>query len=165
MPLALRPTRAAAGLRILSTEAPRFLIEGTKPTEGAQFNLEGGLKMYRVLSGALLMALFAGGCALIANGPTQPVSFASDPPGATLNANGTTLGTTPTTLRLSRCTHYDVTFSKPGYQSADVKLGRDSSLWAVPDFFFIAPIFADLYGCSYVKFSPDTYQVTLQQAR
>lgn len=121
--------------------------------------------MTRLLNGVLLLALFASGCALIANGNTQPVAFSSDPPGATVSANGNVIGTTPITANLERCSKYEVTFSKPGYQSTSVDLQRQGSGWAVPDYFFIAPFFADLYGCRYVAFSPDVYQVSLQQTR
>jgi hypothetical protein len=62
----------------------------------------------------------------------DPVEFDSEPPGAEVVINGATVGFTPLVLRVRSEKQYWVTFRKPGYNDATVKLtSRARAGWVV----------------------------------
>lgn len=82
------------------------------------------------LSPLLLAVLILTGCATIAHGPNQDVTFTSTPTGAAVEVDGKARGTTPTTIVLSRDKKtYDVRFTKEGYKEATGQPIAEVSGW------------------------------------
>ncbi|MBV8879019.1 MAG: PEGA domain-containing protein [Planctomycetaceae bacterium] len=79
----------------------------------------------RVLGVAVVAAL--AGCTLVVQGTHQPVTFTSEPPGATFTVAGQT-GVTPQTLDLPK-DDYQISFKLAGYEDASVDLKRKMSNW------------------------------------
>ena len=73
--------------------------------------------------GALFFAAFVvgvSGCATAVNGTTQEFSFSSNPPGAVIFVDGKNVGTTPTTVRLTRHDPHSIRIEKPGYTAYEL---------------------------------------------
>ena len=76
--------------------------------------------LFRAAS-ALLLCAGMGACATVTRGTSTRFNVTSEPPGAEVHAsNGSNCQTTPCTFRLSRKDDFDVTVSKPGYQTQTV---------------------------------------------
>jgi PEGA domain len=71
----------------------------------------------QILLGVLMLvvATAGAGCATLVNGTSQQVSFSSDPPGATVIADGINVGTTPVTFSLTRRDSHAIRIKKTGY--------------------------------------------------
>lgn len=76
------------------------------------------------VSVAILAVSFLTGCATIVKGTTQEIPVASEPTGARVSVDGTSAGTTPTTVTLSRKSNHMVTIEKDGYQSESVAITK-----------------------------------------
>ena len=61
-------------------------------------------------------------CATIFSPGPDPVSFSSDPDGATVLVNGVSMGETPVTLELETNKEMQVTFRREGYKDITVAL-------------------------------------------
>ncbi len=87
--------------------------------------------------GAMLFAAFIGvsSCATAVNGKTQEVSFSSDPPGAVVLVDGANVGTTPTTVKLTRHDPHSVRIEKPGYIAYELTTTSDDDEEAAKDYF------------------------------
>ena len=71
-------------------------------------------------------------CASIINGSSQPVSFGSTPPGATVTVDGQPKGTTPSTIPLERTKRgHIVRIEAPGYYPYETHLSANFSGWYV----------------------------------
>jgi hypothetical protein len=84
--------------------------------------------MRSLKSAALALSLLAlccsAGCATIVQGRHQEVTINSNPPGAAFEVGGIS-GTTPAVVALPRKQKYhSVIISKPGYETAEVLVGR-----------------------------------------
>jgi hypothetical protein len=107
---------------------------------------------------------FASGCASIMDGTTQTVSFHSNPEGATVRVDGTTLGVTPLAFQLKKSTYHQVNFSKDGFKPLTLPL--DSRL----DGFFWGNIVlggaigstTDLANGAANEYSPNQFVVSLE---
>jgi hypothetical protein len=77
----------------------------------------------------LALALLAGpvGCSYVMQGTSQPVSFTSEPPGATFSVAGQS-ATTPVTLDLPK-DDYHIAFHCGGYEDSSIELKRRISAW------------------------------------
>ncbi len=75
--------------------------------------------------------LFGSACATIIHGRSQDVTFASQPPGATVRIDGAVKGVTPTSITLRRNKHYVVTFEKDGYEPEERVLKSKVSPWVL----------------------------------
>lgn len=75
------------------------------------------------------------GCAtILGGGPQQPVSFNSEPTGASFTVKSSSglqmaSGNTPQTLKLPRKNEYQVDFTVPGYQQQSVALAKGVNGW------------------------------------
>ena len=91
------------------------------------------------LAGIAVVAVVAcGGCATLAHGTHQTVLVQSEPSGATLSVDGRPAGATPTRVRLSRRHRPQLTLSKDGYQTRDLRLERRASRWLFADVAIVA---------------------------
>ena len=71
-----------------------------------------------------ILALSSTGCATVLSGTKQKLIVNSNPPGATFEVDGQS-GVTPGTVDVSRRKkEHTISFHKPGYQSAQVRIGR-----------------------------------------
>lgn len=72
---------------------------------------------FRIVAAALVAAS-VGACGSITRGTTEPMAFTTEPPGAQMvTTKGYACPATPCSLEVERSDAFDVTFSKPGYQS------------------------------------------------
>ena len=83
-------------------------------------------QLIRVITafGGILAGSVLTGCATIVKGTTQAIPVASEPTGARVSVDGTSAGTTPTTVTLSRKSNHMVTIEKDGYQSESVAITK-----------------------------------------
>jgi hypothetical protein len=82
--------------------------------------VEGAFMRAVFLSGVAVVALSLAGCATVTRGTTNQVQFVSEPSGAEVRTSLQQSCTTPCTLSFSRKDEFNVTFSRPGYQSETV---------------------------------------------
>ncbi len=69
---------------------------------------------------AAAISLLCASCATITRGSTEQIQIVSNPPGAEARTSMGFVCTTPCTLQAGRKDEFTVTFSKPGYQPAEV---------------------------------------------
>jgi hypothetical protein len=69
---------------------------------------------------ALALAALLSGCASVTRGMTDQVQINSNPPEAQARTSMGHVCVTPCTLQFSRKDEFTVTFSKPGYHSAEI---------------------------------------------
>lgn len=69
---------------------------------------------------AAAIASLCASCATVTRGTTEQIQIVSDPPGAEARTSMGFVCTTPCTLQAGRKDEFTVTFSKPGYQPAEV---------------------------------------------
>jgi hypothetical protein len=86
------------------------------------------MTQYFLLVSSLLLGSLSG-CTLVVQGTHQPVTFTSEPPGASFSVAGQT-ATTPATLDIPK-DDYQISFSIPGYEDASVDLKRKISNWFI----------------------------------
>ena len=77
-----------------------------------------------------LALLFASGCATLANGRHQSISFDTKPAGATVMEDGEQLCVTPCAAELKRSSDHAVTLNVPGYYPYRLTLRSKGSNWA-----------------------------------
>lgn len=75
-----------------------------------------------VLLGLLCVCSFFSGCASILHGTTQKISVSSNPSGAKIQADGNTMGNTPTSVELKRKTDHILVLTKDGYKQEQVTI-------------------------------------------
>ena len=123
-----------------------------------------------------LAAVCLSGCASIFNGSTQPVSFKSEPAGASVsvvNRAGQNVGSgsTPVTLELRRGAGYfkpevyKVRFEKPGFAAQELTITGSMSGWYIGNIVFgglIGMLAVDPVTGAMYKFEPEELSTTLQ---
>src|SRR5262249_22340216 len=73
--------------------------------------------------------LCSSGCATIVKGRYQDLTINSNPPGASFEVDGIS-GTTPAIVPVERkLRSHTVVITKPGYETAQIRVGRDLNLW------------------------------------
>lgn len=82
-----------------------------------------------VAVGLVASALLTTGCATVVHGPSQSIRVKSKPNHAQLVVDGDAIGSTPTTLNLSRNQDHTVKVSLPGYATTEFALTRRMSGW------------------------------------
>lgn len=80
-------------------------------------------------STVVIASCFLGGCAAVVNGPTQEITFNSQPEGANVDFNGKVVGKTPLTMKLERKPLADspdpkFTFTKDGYENVTIPITK-----------------------------------------
>jgi hypothetical protein len=122
---------------------------------------------YLVALAAGLAVLGSSGCATIVKGRYQDLTINSNPPGAAFEVDGIS-GTTPATVPVERKLRYHtVVISKPGYETAQIQVGRNLNLWPLGNVIwglFGLPIGVgcDLITGSAYKLADDTVHANLQ---
>jgi hypothetical protein len=115
--------------------------------------------MRRSVALALLAAL--SGCTLVMQGTSQPVTFTSEPPGATFSVAGQT-ATTPVTLDLPK-DDYQISFRHSGYEDSSVELKRKMSAWFFGSIAMgVIASSVDLASGAWKEFETTDVRVTLQ---
>lgn len=90
----------------------------------------------------LLAALAASGCATMVNGRHQEVRVVSTPPGAAVWLNGTSVGTTPTTVTMRRRGPAQLRLEKAGYLPATTVVAKRMSGWTAVNLIYLNPLAA-----------------------
>lgn len=104
------------------------------------------------------------GCATLVKGTTQPVTFNSNPEGASVKVNGVEVGKTPVTVVLKKQGWKNVVISKEGYASATLPLTNSMDPWFLGNILlggFIGSSTDIVSGAGFEMYSPDSYVVTL----
>jgi hypothetical protein len=84
------------------------------------------MRIAKVILTCILIASLSG-CGAIFKGSSQDISIQSAPAGATVTGSpGFGTLTTPTTVKLSRNSNYEMSFSKEGYNSTSVGIRKSA---------------------------------------
>jgi len=83
---------------------------------------------FQVIMVLIVAAIFLPGCATIIHGPTEQITFTSEPTGAHLTVAGHRT-TTPAVLILKRRGKHVASFNMPGYERQEVQIKEGISLW------------------------------------
>lgn len=75
-----------------------------------------------VLIPVIFFCLFFSGCATVIKGTNQSIPIASEPSGAAVYADGNRVGTTPTSVELTRKHSHVITLEMRGYESENITL-------------------------------------------
>lgn len=111
---------------------------------------------------------FTSGCATMFDGTDQPVTFNSEPQGATVSVNGLTVGKTPAIIVIKRQKEPVVDFALEGYSKETIKLNtrmNGSVLWNI--FWCMSCVFStttDYSSGAAYEYSPNNYYVMLVPA-
>jgi hypothetical protein len=81
--------------------------------------------MKNIFKGSIGLLLLTTSCSSIINGTKQTVTIDSNVRGADININGTSVGSTPFTGKISRGSSTQVYISKPGYIPKNIILNSD----------------------------------------
>ena len=113
----------------------------------------------------ILLAASLGACATIMQGSKQSVGVSSNPTGATVTVDNQQVGTTPTTLHLSRKDHHTVRLELPGYQPFEMQLTRKTSGWVWGNIVFggIPGVVIDAVTGAMYKLTPEDVNATFSQ--
>src|SRR5262245_13983867 len=105
------------------------------------------------------------GCATILQGRYQDLTINTTPPGAAFEVDGVT-GTTPATIPVRRkLKQHVVTISKPGYETAQVSVGRELNAWLIGNIVFggLPGLGVDFISGGAYKLSMSTVGVDMHQ--
>lgn len=111
-----------------------------------------------------LLLLGAAGCASIVSGTTQTVSFHSNPEGATVMVDGTTLGKTPLSMSLKKGKYRSVSFEKEGYKKLVLPMESRTDGWFWGNIVLGGLLGSTTDGVSGAahEYSPGQYMVSLE---
>lgn len=107
-----------------------------------------------------ISSLFAS--ATIFHGSTQNVSINSDPDGATVYVDGQIMGTTPTTLTLSKGKYKTIEIRKQCYKPVTLSLNKNFDPVTILNIFWDLST-TDLVTGNAWQYSPNHYFVKLQK--
>ena len=113
-----------------------------------------------------ILAISVSGCATIVTGSQQPVTFNSNPDGATVSVAGRTIGKTPITTSMKKESGQALVFEKEGYKPLTMQLETQLNPWFWGNIVIgglIGSTTDGLSGAVY-EYSPNQYMVTLQPA-
>lgn len=115
---------------------------------------------------ALLLATTLSSCATVINGTHQRVPISSSPTGAEVDIDGYYVGSTPTTVSITRKDSHLITLTKQGYEESVVRLNPQLSAAVAGN--IIAGGFVgwgvDAVTGSQYYLAPETVDVNLQPA-
>ncbi|QBJ84841.1 PEGA domain-containing protein [Chryseobacterium gleum] len=120
-------------------------------------------KLSIVLS--LSIALSTTSCATIFTGTRDPITFSSNPEGATVFHKGIEKCTTPCTVKISRSlSKQTVTFEKEGFEKKEVKLTKNFNAVTLLNIILGGAIGVGIDAAtgSLTKYSPKKYDVELE---
>ncbi len=117
----------------------------------------------KVLAAIVASAALLSGCATVVSGPSQQVTFNSEPQEATVTVAGKALGKTPITANVSRDKNVAVTFEKEGYKTYTTQLSTTLNGWFWGNIVIGGLLGSTTDGLSGAinEYSPNQYFVTL----
>ncbi|MDF2444802.1 MAG: hypothetical protein K0S46_38 [Moraxellaceae bacterium] len=117
-----------------------------------------------ILGVAAISTLLLTGCASLVDGNSQPLSFNSNPDGATVYINGGAVGKTPVTITAKRKSATQaLRFSKEGYKDVEVSLISNINPWFFGNILtggLLGSTTDGLSGAAF-RYEPNSYMVTL----
>jgi predicted pyridoxine 5'-phosphate oxidase superfamily flavin-nucleotide-binding protein len=114
----------------------------------------------KALLAVALAAPLLSGCALIAQGTSQDVTFTSDPPGALFTVAGRT-EVTPATIALAKDA-YEIVFMKEGYEDLPLSLGTRTSSYFYWSLVSITGAIVDLAAGAWQEFETTEVHAVLK---
>jgi len=103
------------------------------------------------------------GCATIVTGTDEPLTFTSEPEGATVKVGGKLVGKTPLTVAIKKDRHVAVSFHKNEYKTHITHLHTKKNPWMWGNLIFLnLPSFTDLATGADIEYEKKHYFVTLQ---
>lgn len=117
----------------------------------------------KFMAAVIASAAILSGCATVISGPSQEVTFNSEPQEATITVAGKVLGKTPITANVSRDKNVAVTFEKEGYKTYTAQLSTTLNGWFWGNIVIGGLLGSTTDGLSGAihEYSPDQYFVTL----
>ena len=112
---------------------------------------------------AAALVVFTTGCATIMHGSKQDIAVSSTPSGATVSVDNQQMGTTPTTVNLTRKDRHVISIEAPGYRKYDLQLTRGTSGWVWGNLVFggIPGLAIDAITGGLYKLTPTEVNATL----
>lgn len=121
----------------------------------------------RSISIILIVALstVVTGCATIASGTTQEVTFQSTPAGALVKVNGKPIGETPITVQLDKKADQTLTFEKDGYKTFSTAMTTTTDGWFWGNIIIggLLGSTTDMASGAINEYAPSQYIVTLEE--
>lgn len=116
---------------------------------------------------ALLAAALTPGCATLFSGTSEQVTIDSEPEGARIFVEGIERGRTPATISVKRPGFNDteVTLQLEGYEDRTFTLQKGFNTISILNLFVPAGFIVDAVTGAITQYDPNTYTVTLDQAR
>lgn len=111
----------------------------------------------------LILSLIS--CATIMKGSSQEINFSSNPSGAQIKINGTSLGSTPAVLKLKTGDEHSVRLELNGYMPYETKISKSLSGWMWGNIVFggIPGLVVDFITGAVYKLSPEQISAQLQK--
>ncbi|OGE83043.1 MAG: hypothetical protein A2Y39_07065 [Candidatus Delongbacteria bacterium GWF2_40_14] len=105
------------------------------------------------------------GCATIMKGSSQDINFSSNPAGAQIKINGTSMGNTPVVLKLKTGDEQSVRFELDGYLPYETKITKSISGWIWGNIVFggIIGLIVDFSTGAVYKLNQDQISAQLQK--
>lgn len=120
-----------------------------------------------ILGVAAISSLLLTGCASIVDGNSQPLSFNSNPDGATVYINGGAVGKTPVTITAKRKSGtQSLRFTKEGHKDIEISLISNINPWFFGNILtggLLGSTTDGLSGAAF-RYEPNSYMVTLPAA-
>jgi len=124
-------------------------------------------KMKKFLLASISFGLIASliGCATIMKGSSQDINFSSNPAGAQIKINGTSMGNTPVVLKLKTGDEQSVRFELDGYLPYETKITKSISGWIWGNIVFggIIGLIVDFSTGAVYKLNQDQISAQLQK--
>jgi len=121
---------------------------------------------------ALACTLFLGGCATLIRGTSETFTVNSLPAGANVQLSTGQAGVTPFSIKVPRNQNFQVTVSKPGYQTQQISVipqissggavATGANLFAFPDLGGLISAAVDASDGAAMELRPNPLVVTLQ---
>jgi uncharacterized protein YceK len=113
----------------------------------------------------IVAALFLNGCASIFSGTRQTVRIETYPPGADIEIDGLTQGTTPATIQMRKnLNSKTITLTKEGYQTKVFTPTNSFDMLGLLNLFFWPGFIIDAVNGAMMKYDQSSFQIKLEPA-
>lgn len=147
----------------ISVEANRFVDSKRNKTKTRKGEARMKKFILMFVGFGLILSLIS--CATIMKGSSQEINFSSNPSGAQIKINGTSLGSTPAVLKLKTGDEHSVRLELNGYMPYETKISKSLSGWMWGNIVFggIPGLVVDFITGAVYKLSPEQISAQLQK--